>query len=275
MHAIGIPAGDVSTRMVIFESVVEGGFGRKLKLEEGAMLDLDKLEAGTHPEAGPMEEPSHDEPQAAAHASTEKADPSASQPHHRRKRLTLFKSRGHAHSRPAAGPALAIVDAEASPSAPATKEERDKMHDEGVKVSIRLAALDENGDEFTSPNAQTTYLHVVRVGLPTTAAEGESHVEDNRPWLVKVVKREATVKPCLFWTLFEFDIIYSVLDWPSHLPFTRNIWPVLSLACPFSTYRTHSPDPDGPRIPSDDAARNHDTRRRPYIRVSSMFILTS
>jgi hypothetical protein len=73
-------------------------------------------------------------------------------------------------------------------NAPKPKEDREEQADEGVKVTIRLAALDEQGTELASPNEQITYLHVVRFGA--APSEGE---EDARPWVVKVVKREATV----------------------------------------------------------------------------------
>ena len=67
--------------------------------------------------------------------------------------------------------------------------------DDGVKVTIRLVALDEQETELASPNEQTTYLHIVRFGAkPEVKEEGEKDkVEDSRPWVVKVVKREATV----------------------------------------------------------------------------------
>ena len=86
------------------------------------------------------------------------------------------------------GPALAVVDAEPTTGvAEATKGKEDVA--EGVKVTIRLAALDEQGTELASPNEQITYLHIVRFG-PRADTE---HDEDTRPWVVKVVKREATV----------------------------------------------------------------------------------
>ncbi|HEV7737628.1 MAG TPA: hypothetical protein VGO47_09705 [Chlamydiales bacterium] len=41
---------------------------------------------------------------------------------------------------------------------------------------------------LTSLNSQTTYLHIVRVGaVPPPPAL------DTRPWVVRVVKREATI----------------------------------------------------------------------------------
>jgi len=49
-------------------------------------------------------------------------------------------------------------------------------------------ALDGEGKPLSSPNEQATYLHVVRMGV--APAEGENDV---RQWVVKVVKREATI----------------------------------------------------------------------------------
>lgn len=65
-------------------------------------------------------------------------------------------------------------------------------------MAIRLAALDEDGKELTSPNEQTTYLHIVRFGAPSVPVEGAPEEEDKRPWVVKVVKREATIGPHTF-----------------------------------------------------------------------------
>jgi len=62
-----------------------------------------------------------------------------------------------------------------------------------VKVTIRLVALDAAGMPLSSPNEQGTYLHVVR--LSAAPADGE---EGARPWVVKVVKREATIGPHTF-----------------------------------------------------------------------------
>lgn len=91
---------------------------------------------------------------------------------------------------------MAVVDAEVGA---ATDDNKDEMkhaaEDDGVKVVIKLLALDQDGHGLSSANEQVTYLHVIKLGnLP---AEGE---EDKRPWVVKVVKREATVS--LFYSTF-------------------------------------------------------------------------
>jgi len=64
---------------------------------------------------------------------------------------------------------------------------------DGVRVTIRLSALDEDGLGMATVNEQTTYLHVVRLGVAPTGDE-----EDARPWVVQVIKREATIGPHTF-----------------------------------------------------------------------------
>lgn len=111
-----------------------------------------------------------------------------------RRRFTHFHFRKRSENRSVAGPALAVVDAEPAPADAKVRDEKEDGDSEGVKVIIRLAALDEQGAELSSPNEQITYLHVVRFG-PKVSAVGEDSepAEDMRPWVVKVVKREATV----------------------------------------------------------------------------------
>jgi len=167
------------SKHLVFESVVEGGFGKHLKLEEGALLELGRFE---YTPAGPDNLPS-----ANADAASDPTNPTA---RNVRRRFTHlhFRKRSHGHS--VSGPALAVVD----DPAPATDAKGKDDTAEGVRVTIRLAALDEQGTELASPNEQVTYLHVVRFG---TRAEGDTE-EDTRPWVVKVVKREATIGPHTF-----------------------------------------------------------------------------
>ncbi|KAI5119887.1 hypothetical protein M0805_008558 [Coniferiporia weirii] len=103
----------------------------------------------------------------------------------------------------------------------------EEAEDEGVKVAIRLSARDADGRPLRVRNDQVTYLHVVRhgpvpapiVGSHDSGSEGasasaagagvgaetgeagtgaDSEVEDTRPWVVKVVKREARIGPHSF-----------------------------------------------------------------------------
>ncbi|KAF9021019.1 hypothetical protein BDZ89DRAFT_957832 [Hymenopellis radicata] len=181
-------------KLLVFETVVEGGFGKILKLEEGATLELGRFE---------------DEPTTPIPSASSSPDPSATpadtpspvltgptpEPSRQtRRRFTHLHFRKRTHNHSVSGPALAVVDAE--PSTVHTDKEI-KKEDEGVRVTIRLAALDEQGTELASPNEQVTYLHVVRFGAKPTSAP-EEPADDTRPWVVKVVKREATIGPHTF-----------------------------------------------------------------------------
>ncbi|KAF6764136.1 hypothetical protein DFP72DRAFT_870850 [Ephemerocybe angulata] len=183
-------------KLLVFENVVDGGFGKHLKLDEGAILELGQFEdipeqrakEGQEPSPPKVEDP---EGSAAAVPSVAFQEPNT---RNRRRFTALRFRRGHGHNRSISGPALAVVDAEpqgTQEGAPTKKE--GKVEDDGVKVTIRLAALDDQGAELTNINEQVTYLHIVRVGQKPAEP-----VEDARPWVVKVVKREATIGPHTF-----------------------------------------------------------------------------
>jgi hypothetical protein len=234
------PSSSGNAKLLVFETVTEGGFGKVLKLEDGAVLELDRFEQGRkrhhHPAVAEPRQQQQQHKQSfddvvsentGASEITEIVSPLPTSPEigevARRRKFAPFHFRKKAHlGRSVAGPALAVVDmGQAEPVANGNEEggavgEQDhqgqgqgqgaaavadnartgrakKERDEGkgVKVMIRLAALDEMGTEMMSPNEQVTYLHVVRFGTKDSAADGG--VEDTRPWVVKVVKREATV----------------------------------------------------------------------------------
>jgi hypothetical protein len=228
------------SKLLVFETVVEGGFGNRLTLEEGALLELGRFSdpngqsetppvASTGSGLAPVAE-SSSSGDLAASATTPTLDgngsnlsaqlartnisssnsnvnnaagPTATQ----RRRFTHFHFRKRTANHSISGPALAVVDAEpAVVNAENNKKATDDA-EEGVRVTIRLAALDEQGTELASPNEQITYLHIVRFGQKATPAEpleGEdaeapaATTEDTRPWVVKVVKREATIGPHTF-----------------------------------------------------------------------------
>jgi hypothetical protein len=228
-------------RLLIFETTLDGGFGRKLDLDAGATLELARLEqaaiAATNIAAAAAAAKSEKNAKDSADGGRVESGDSPGETRHK-KRLTFFRRKHHNNSqsttngaaatrtpRPVTGPALAVVDAEAhapTPSADSNAQGKPKgagAEDEegGVKVTIRLSALDAEGrPAFGARNEQTTYLHVVRVGTPPVrpeaaegAEEGESEEEDTRPWVVKVVKREATVSLC--WSLsFRNKSFYSL-----------------------------------------------------------------
>ncbi|CCM03288.1 uncharacterized protein FIBRA_05416 [Fibroporia radiculosa] len=182
------------SKFLLFESVVEGGFGKILKLEDGATLELERLEL--HPNSARKDTGGESAPTPDAEAQHAAEDTHAKG----RKRFTHFNLRKRNHRSAAAGPALAVVDAEvpAATSEGGDAKNEDKESEVGVRVVIRLAALDEEGKELHSVNEQVTYLHVVRFGPTLTAAVETETVEDKRPWVVKVVKREATIGPHTF-----------------------------------------------------------------------------
>ena len=191
----------------MFETVVDGGFANHLTLEEGALLELGRFE-NPHLVPDTAALPSLPSPTAiSGDVSSPDAGTAASR-HNGRRRFTHFHFRKRSQNRSISGPALAVVDAEpAVTHSDKSKEGKDDV-EEGVKVTIRLAALDEQGTELASPNEQITYLHIVRVGASTEAPKegGESADEDTRPWVVKVVKREATVS---FFFFFYLIVIYK------------------------------------------------------------------
>ncbi|KAF9073120.1 hypothetical protein BDP27DRAFT_1391127 [Rhodocollybia butyracea] len=189
------------SKFLVFESVVDGGYGNILKLEEGAILELGRFET-THEDAGKsssdMNSASVPATSGASVPTAGAEAPSSAHPNSRRKRLThLFTKRHNNRNMSVSGPALAVVDASSPDNSHPTEVDKLKKGDadDGIKVTIRIAALDEQGTELASPNEQVTYLSVERFGpkaspAPEVKPEDE---EDTRPWVVKVVKREATI----------------------------------------------------------------------------------
>ncbi|KXN86687.1 hypothetical protein AN958_09774 [Leucoagaricus sp. SymC.cos] len=204
-EAAAIPSASNQAEILVFESVTSGGFGKRLTLEEGALLELGRYD---HiPESHTSNTPNlHEEPILKSESNTELASSSPSNDpangnRSNRRRFTQFHFRKRSSNRSVAGPALAVVDADPQTTQDnATKKEKDKEEEEGVRVIIRLAALDEQGTELASPNEQTTFLHIVRLGAKATAESSPEvgEAEDHRPWVVKVVKREATIGPHTF-----------------------------------------------------------------------------
>lgn len=197
------------SRVLVFQSVVDGGFGNLLKLEQDATLELGRFEQSAPPEDVPSEKsPADPQAMGTAAASLRNGRP--------KKRFTAFNFRKRSGDRAASGPALAVVDADAANTSPESEKEKGSKDDmrEGVRVTIRLSALDEDGMDVSTVNEQTTYLHIVRVG--TSPATDE---EDIRPWVVKVVKREATVS--VYYLLR--TVLPSLADWPAHVPSPRDL----------------------------------------------------
>ena len=199
-------------RITVYESITDGGFGRQLTLEDGATIELGRFEHMAHgnPVADADKSPKVDKTvtttevnELPEHPSQPTATPSPSpenQENARKRRFTVhFRRRTQNHS--VSGPALAVLDNDT----PAVTEE-------GVRIAIRIVALDELGKELSSVNRQMTYLHVMRFGALGTDGE------DTRPWVVKVVKREATASTCLF-SMRSCGLLGKCVDWHAYIPF--------------------------------------------------------
>ena len=192
-------SGSDSTKVSVFDTVADGGFGQILKLEHGAVLELahfDDVHKVDRPSPVPDTKPEEKEP----------ATQTDNNHTAKKKRFTAFISRKHQREQSVSGPALAVVDSEP----PAPNDSNTPENKEGVKVIIKLTALDEDGHGFASANEQLTYLHVVRTGV--APPEGE---EDKRPWIVHVVKREATVG---YSGYLRVHSPHFLLDWTPYLP---------------------------------------------------------
>ncbi|KAG9102410.1 hypothetical protein FRC07_010235, partial [Ceratobasidium sp. 392] len=190
--------------VMIFEGVVDGGFGRTLKHEHGAILDLAQHDIkepdASAAEEAPVPEPALTVPEPAAQRSRRRI----SVPFHLRRRERVPQQ--------AVGPALPVVDADAQP--PVTEgSSKDHAPKEtgGVHVTIKLEAFDETGKPYTNRNSQITFLHVVKIGQPP--ADG---AEDTRSWVVRVLRREATIGS----HTFRLHEIYGLANAnaPSHPP---------------------------------------------------------
>lgn len=183
--------------ILIHETTVDGGFGKLVTLEDGVAFELAKLEQ--------HKAPAPEIPPQAAEAIVAPSSASAPVPA-AKKRFSAFPFRKKRAR--AAGPAVAVVDAQTPAPAlvnaedqPTPKiEEKSASEDDrgGVRVRIRIEALDETDKPLAAPNAQTTYLHIVSLkSTPSAPAEGEEPPADEDPstahWMVKVVKREATI----------------------------------------------------------------------------------
>lgn len=188
-----------TTPILVYEHIVEGGFAKSLKLEDDAVLELAKYEfAGAGSEPSSTGDKSADITASNATTVPQAESSEAVAPVHatsgatgNRKRFSAFpfrKRQSHlptAGSPVTAGPALQVVDVDAT----APSDGLAKKDEDGVRVTIRLEALDDEEHSLPSVNTQTTYLHIVRMGTKPENADDE----DNRPWIVKVVKREATI----------------------------------------------------------------------------------
>jgi hypothetical protein len=194
-------SGPSSQRITVYDSVFEGGFGRLLKLEDGATIGLGRFEHMPHGtptlvadmdrsspkvDKGLITTETSELPELPSQRNPTPSPTPENQENARKRRFAALHFRRRSQNRSVSGPALAVLDNDATAVPEAGENEKDVQSDEGVRVVIQLVALDDFGKELPSTNRQSTYLHVVRLGPSVTGGE------DNRPWVVKVVKREAT-----------------------------------------------------------------------------------
>lgn len=176
----------------VYESVLDGGFGNVLKLNEGATLELGRFEqTSRNDQPSTSAQPVASVPPNPAETTESSSSDSTDRP---KKRFSAFQFHKRATSRSASGPALAVVDADHTESPENERQSRanEDMKD-GVRVTIRLSALDADGIDTAVANEQITYLHIVRLGAPPPDGE-----DDTRPWVVRVVKREAIIGHYVF-----------------------------------------------------------------------------
>jgi len=204
--------------ITVYESVFEGGFGRLLKFEDGATIDLGRFEhiaahGSQAVDADPLSNKFDKElitsevselPEVSPQPHTTPTPTPDHQENARKRRFSALHFRRRSQNHSVSGPALAVVDNDATAVNEDSEREKDVQNDDGVRVVIQLVALDDFGTELSSVNRQSTYLHVVRLGSPVTGGE------DNRSWVVKVVKREATA------SLSHFIDAYISLTWMAY-----------------------------------------------------------
>lgn len=118
----------LSTRITVYESVFEGGFGRLLKLEDGATVDLGRFEhiATRGAQAVDVDHSSPkvetdlitsqiaELPEIAAQPNITSAPTSDHQDNARKRRFTALHFRRRSQNQSVSGPALAVVDNDAA-----------------------------------------------------------------------------------------------------------------------------------------------------------------
>ncbi|PSR78010.1 hypothetical protein PHLCEN_2v7605 [Hermanssonia centrifuga] len=189
-HLADKSSGGGQTKVLVFDTMTDGGFGKMLKIEEGATLELGRFEHQPHFPALPLETKAESSAAASGTPSgtelpTLLSGEENAEVSRKSKRFTSFHFRKRTHERSVAGPALPVLDAEVKEE---KEDDKDDESNVGVKAVIRLSALDKTGKPLSCINEQTTYLHIIRFGAAPPPEE-----EDKRPWVVRVVKREATI----------------------------------------------------------------------------------
>lgn len=141
-----------SSKTTVYSAVFDGGFGRSLKVEDGATLELSHILASLQAEsqtAQTEEVPATSlfvlNGSADTEAGLDGAAPAASNDVGQgssRRRLSAFAFKRRHQRSDVAGPALRVVDVDAVTEHAALEP---KKNDINVRVSIALEALDEQG----------------------------------------------------------------------------------------------------------------------------------
>lgn len=124
-----------SDPITLFETITEGGFGRMLKHEHGAILELVHHEEPKEAEPAVVEDAPAPEPVAAETAVAARSRRRISVPFHIRRRSRVPQQ--------TAGPSLQVVDADAHNATETPKDNTPK--EQGIHVTIQLDALNEAG----------------------------------------------------------------------------------------------------------------------------------
>jgi hypothetical protein len=132
--------------ITIFEAVTDGGFGRTLKHEHGAILDL-----AHHDETKETDVLAPEDAPASEQVTLPAEPPAAATRSRRRISVPFHIRRRDRGPQQATGPALPVVDADAH-NATAAESSKDNTPKEtgGVDVTIQLDALDEAGEVYYS-----------------------------------------------------------------------------------------------------------------------------
>lgn len=129
--------------VVIFESTTDGGFGRTLKHEHGAILDLAHHDKDKETDVSAVEDAPPTEPEPAP----TNTEPVATRSR-RRISVPFHIRRRERGPQQAVGPALPVVDADVHQVTEGSSKDHAPKETGGVHVNIHLEALDESGELF-------------------------------------------------------------------------------------------------------------------------------
>ena len=152
-----LPANDRGAPIQIYEHILEGGFAKHLRLEDDATIELSKFEVTPESKATAGDAPT---PIPASVSETMLATPTSGPA---KRRFSAFHFRKPRRIATSAGPALQVVDVDAqnqhgNPDGETTTDgtsnkSEDTFAEGGVRVIIKLEALDEDGGSSSPPTS--------------------------------------------------------------------------------------------------------------------------